>query len=341
MSTIEIKVDRLITLGVDAIVNPANENLVKGSGICGEIFEAAGPYELAKACRLLGGCACGNAVMTNAFMLPSKILIHAVGPVWHGGHQNEATLLSGAYRRSLEILKGNNLHSIAFPLISAGLYGYPSDKAWKIAFTSCIDFMSENPDYDFNIIFAVSDERMKLLGKEILMNVYDEHESDIVCFHNPDEKNGYLSNWYLCDFTVDYVIFSSLEQYMMYSKACLFDDKEIAEQILSTSDVDTIKALGRKVRNYDDTVWNGMRQIIVYNGLYEKYQQNPELCEKLLATGNKLLVECAIQDQIWANGLNINDAKNQDIHSWKGQNLLGFATMLVRDRIRKEQSSSV
>ena len=90
---------------------------------------------------------------------------------------------------------------------------------------------------------------------------------EIICFHNPDENNGYLSNWYRCDFSAEGIRYSSMEQYMMYQKAVLFRDIEMAEQILATDNVGKIKALGRSVRNYEEIVWNGMRQITVYRGL--------------------------------------------------------------------------
>ena len=101
----------------------------------------------------------------------------------------------------------------------------------------------------------------------------------IICFHNPDEMNGYLSNWYLSDFYMGGIQYSSMEQYMMYQKALLFEDREIAEQILHTQNVGKIKALGRSVMNYEDLIWNGMRQLIVYQGLVEKFRQNIELKE--------------------------------------------------------------
>ena len=93
--------------------------------------------------------------------------------------------------------------------------------------------------------------------------------TDIICFHNPDEENGYLSNWYPSRFVVDDVDFSSMEQYMMYRKACCFSDVETAARILETDDVAEIKHLGRRVAGYDDHVWNGVRQIEVYEGLLE------------------------------------------------------------------------
>ncbi len=152
----------------------------------------------------------------------------------------------------------------------------------------------------------------------------------IICFHNPDEINGYLSNWYLSDFFVNSIQYSSMEQYMMYQKALLFDDMEIAGQILNTINVGKIKALGRCVKNYQDILWNGIRQLIVYQGLLEKFQQNIELKDKLLATQDHILAECAVKDKIWGIGLSMKDERRFDLNEWKGQNLLGFTLMRVR-----------
>lgn len=152
----------------------------------------------------------------------------------------------------------------------------------------------------------------------------------IICFHNPDEINGYLSNWYLSDFYVDGIQYSSIEQYMMYQKAALFNDMEIAQKILNTTDTGKIKALGRTVKNYEEILWNGMRQLIVYQGLLEKFQQNIEIKEQLLATQDHILAECAVQDKIWGIGLSMKSEKRFDLNEWKGQNLLGFALMRAR-----------
>lgn len=152
----------------------------------------------------------------------------------------------------------------------------------------------------------------------------------IICFHNPEEINGYLSNWYLSDFTVDNISYSSMEQYMMYQKALLFHDIEIAEQILETSNVGKIKALGRSVKNYDDIIWNGMRQLVVCKGLTEKFNQNVTLQKKLIETGNDILAECAVQDKIWGIGLSMKDEKRFYMEKWRGKNLLGFSLMWVR-----------
>ena len=157
----------------------------------------------------------------------------------------------------------------------------------------------------------------------------------VIGFHNPDESYGFLSNWYLSDFTVDGIKFSSMEQYMMYQKAVVFKDKDIASQILKTNDVARIKAFGKQVSNYNDTVWNGMRQIVIYKGLLEKFRQNEKLKNALLDTGDDILAECAVSDKIWGIGLSMKDSNRNDIKSWKGQNLLGFALMLVRSELRK------
>ena len=157
----------------------------------------------------------------------------------------------------------------------------------------------------------------------------------IICFHNPDEVNGYLSNWYLSDFETEGVKYSSMEQYMMYQKAVLFNDRSAAQKIRAISDVGKIKALGRAVEGYDDLVWNGMRQVIVYKGLMEKFRQNEALKEKLLATRPHILAECAVQDRIWGIGLSMKDEKRFDMNEWQGQNLLGFALMCVREELEQ------
>ncbi len=155
----------------------------------------------------------------------------------------------------------------------------------------------------------------------------------VICFHNPDEENGYLSNWYHSRFTLDGIEFSSLEQYMMYSKAVLFKDTKIASEILSTDDVARIKALGRLVSGYDDRKWSSVRRDVVYNGLVAKFSQNPDLGEKLKATGNDILAECAVRDRIWGIGLSMTDGDRLDPGAWRGQNLLGYTLMAVRDKL--------
>ena len=120
---------------------------------------------------------------------------------------------------------------------------------------------------------------------------------------------------------------------MMYKKAVCFHDDNVAAQILETNDVAQIKALGRLVHNYNDHHWNGVRQIVVYEGLIAKFSQNEELLKKLKATGDDLLAECAVKDKIWGIGLSMTDPDRFDRDKWNGTNLLGFALMMIRDKL--------
>ena len=155
----------------------------------------------------------------------------------------------------------------------------------------------------------------------------------VICFHNNNEENGYLSNWYPSTFTHNGITFSSMEQYMMYRKALSFGDEKVATQILATDNAAEIKALGRLVSGYDESLWNRIRQIVVYEGLFAKFTQNPDLRERLKDTGNAFLAECAVNDRIWGIGLSMRDPSRLDRAKWQGQNLLGYALMMVREKL--------
>ena len=137
--TLEARLVDITTLDVDAIVNAANTMLLPGGGVCGAIHRAAG-LRLAAACIKVAPCPAGEARITPGFNLPARHVIHAVGPVWHGGHANEPELLASAYRSALALARKDGLRSIAFPAISTGIYGYPLAAATKVAVTAVRGF---------------------------------------------------------------------------------------------------------------------------------------------------------------------------------------------------------
>lgn len=185
-------------MNVDAIVNAANSHLQMGGGVCGAIFRAAGEIELQRECDSIGYCPVGEAVITNGYKLYAKYIIHAVGPIWAGGNHNEEKLLYSCYEKSLGLAKNKKLGSIAFPLISSGIYGYPKAQAMRVASKAIVDFLMDNEMDVYLVLFDmdavyIGDKIFSSITRYIDDNYISEvHESRAAERQRVDEKRNII-----------------------------------------------------------------------------------------------------------------------------------------------------
>jgi O-acetyl-ADP-ribose deacetylase (regulator of RNase III) len=239
---------------VDAIVNAANTSLQKGGGVCGATFKAAGPEKLQAECAALGGCKTGQAVITSGFKLPAKYIIHTPGPIWKGGQQGEEALLRQCYTNSLLLAEEYGLESIAFPLISAGIYGYPKKEALEVAVTAIQDFLEHS---EMDVFLVVFDKVAVEISEELLGAV-----------------QAYIDEHYYQEDLLEV----SVPQDIMYDK--------VSEMDPGTSQMDTIAGLESLIGNLDEPFSQTLLRLIDAKGstdveVYKRANMDRKLFSKI------------------------------------------------------------
>ncbi|WP_413299618.1 macro domain-containing protein [Bacillus sp. 1P10SD] len=257
---LEIVRNDITKMKVDAIVNAANTSLQKGGGVCGAIFRAAGASELQAACDQIGSCKVGEAVITDGFKLDAKYIIHTPGPIWQGGTNQEAALLKKSYSNSLELAKKYQCESIAFPLISTGIYGYPKEEALQIAISTISSFLLQHDLFVYLVVFDKSSFGIsKKLFQSIDEYIDENYVDEAVITFNRNRQDPYVLEELQEDESLQHEIFKEAE----YSLVNLLDqlDESFSERLLrfidekGMTDVETYKRanidrrLFSKIRN--------------------------------------------------------------------------------------------
>lgn len=190
--SLEIVRNDITKMKVDAIVNAANSLLKMGGGVCGAIFHAAGEEELQAECDEIGSCKVGDAVITGGYHLFAKHIIHAVGPIWQGGKHNEEKLLHDCYRNALNLAKKHELESIAFPLISSGIYGYPKDQAIQVAINAISEFLME---HEMKVYLVVFDRKSFVLSEKLFSAIEKYIDDHYVEEHTRHESSRVIEQY--------------------------------------------------------------------------------------------------------------------------------------------------
>lgn len=250
----------------DAVVNAANSSLLGGGGVDGAIHRAAGP-DLLKECRTLGGCNTGDAKITKGYKMPCKYIIHTVGPIWNGGSFGEKEQLYSCYKKSLELAKEYECGSVAFPLISSGVYGYPKDKALDVAVSAITDFLEDN-DMDITMVVfdknavSVSEKLISDVKKYIDDNYAEEHSSyfsrrnkEIRLFEERDEPDSkmltdreYRAPESYDDLSACFEDFDKLDETFSQALLRMIDEKGLTDvQVYKKANID--RRLFSKIRS--------------------------------------------------------------------------------------------
>ena len=326
---IRIRRIRITDCEADCIVNPANNRLRRGSGLCGEIFREAGSELLTKECSAIGWCEAGEAVITPGFNLRAKYIIHTVGPVWHGGFHHELQKLYSCYGKSLLLAQENHCHSIVFPLLLTGVFNNPVGKAWKIALEACRNYLDDAGDYNMDICFAIADKETYDIGyRELGAQSQDQY----VFFSAANETNGYMAGSYPCRFTVEGMDYCSADQYVASRKALLAGDLSSYQKVMKETDPQKITALMEQISGADEKVWQKAYEEILHNAVKAKFAQNDSFAKRLKQTGTMLLAENDTEEMTST----LFDTEEQ----LGNRNLMGKVLMKVREElsIRQERS---
>lgn len=311
---------KLTDVAADCIVNPANNRLRRGSGVCGEVFREAGSEQLSAACAAIGSCEVGEAVVTPGFRLKSKYIIHTVSPVWHGGFHHELQKLYCCYGKSLLAAQEHNCHSIVFPVLLTGSFNGLASKAWKVAIEACRNYLEEAGDYDMDICFAVADRDSYDIGYRELGAHQNEN---VIFFSAEDEQYSYLMNGFRCSFTLEGVEYKSAEQYICSRKALMFQDLNAYSAIMKASDAGECLEAAAKIEGYKESRWCLYEEEVMHHAVKAKFMQDEYLAKKLRQTGSMVLAD---KDAVPEN---LFDAGSPA----ESRNLLGDVLMKVRAKL--------